>query len=68
MPREARADEEFVVLADGSIHTGATVVRRGDSVVMADGGELPELPVKLIAGAMCAPSRRRVVLKRQKVK
>jgi hypothetical protein len=60
MPREARVTRPFVVLEDGSIHFNALVVRRQDSIVMADGGELPDLEGLLVGTH--APGRCRVKL------
>ena len=64
--REARACEDFVILPDGTIAIGATVVRRHDSIVMEDGSDIPQFlleSVKLIPKAGAAPGRRRVRLR-----
>ena len=60
--KEARAIEDFVILPDGQIVVGAIVVRRQDSVVMADGSDIPDgllADVKHMAG-LPAPGRRRI--------
>jgi hypothetical protein len=62
--KEARITEDVVLTAEGQVLRDATILRRGDSVAVAE-GDLPDhllAAIKHIPKATCAPGRRRVML------